>query len=80
MIDLLLLADAVQQTALAVADVAKGADHKMWAYGAFVGLVIVFLALDLGVFHREAHAVSMREAVIWSIIWVTCGIAFSGVV
>jgi tellurite resistance protein TerC len=56
------------------------ADLKIWAYVAFVGLVVVFLALDLGVFHREAHEVAMKEAVTWSIIWLTCGIAFSGFV
>jgi len=56
------------------------ADLKIWAYVAFIGLVVVFLALDLGVFHREAHEVSMKEAVTWSVIWLTCGIAFSGFV
>ena len=56
------------------------ADLKIWAYIVFIGLVIVFLALDLGVFHREAHEVAMKEAVTWSVIWLTCGIAFSGVV
>ncbi|MDX2174888.1 MAG: TerC/Alx family metal homeostasis membrane protein [Candidatus Sumerlaeia bacterium] len=56
------------------------ADLKVWAYVGFIALVIVFLALDLGVFHREAHEVEMKEAVTWSIIWLTCGIAFSGVV
>jgi tellurite resistance protein TerC len=56
------------------------ADLKIWAYVAFIGLVVVFLALDLGVFHREAHEVAMKEAVTWSVIWLTCGIAFSGFV
>ncbi len=56
------------------------ADLKVWAYAAFIGLVVVFLALDLGVFHREAHEVTMKEAVTWSVIWLTCGIAFSGFV
>ncbi len=53
------------------------ADMKFWAYAGFVGLVIAFLALDLGVFHREAHEVSMKEAGIWSVIWLSCGLAFS---
>ena len=50
-----------------------------WAWVSYVsfGLVVVFLALDLGVFLREAHEVSMREA---TMIWLTCGIAFSGCV
>lgn len=50
------------------------------AYVCFVGLVCVFLALDLGVFNRKAHVISMKEAIRWSFIWITCGLAFSGVV
>jgi len=57
-----------------------GSNLKLWAYVVFVGLVLVFLALELGVFHREAHEVSMKEAATWSVIWLTCGLAFSGVV
>lgn len=59
---------------------ANPANLKIWAYAAFVGLVVLFLALDLGVFHREAHEVSMKEAVSWSVVWLTCGIAFSALV
>ena len=65
---------------LATTATSNPADMKVWAYVAFVGLVIVFLALDLGVFHREAHEVKMKEAVTWSVIWLTCGLAFSGFV
>ncbi len=53
---------------------------KLWAYVAFLGLVVAFLALDLGVFHREAHEVSMREAATWSLVWLSCGVAFAGFV
>lgn len=56
------------------------ADLKIWAYVGFIGLVVFFLALDLGVFHREAHEVGMKEALTWSAIWLTCGLAFSGFV
>jgi tellurite resistance protein TerC len=38
------------------------------------------LALDLGVFHRKAHVVSVREALAWSGVWLTMGLAFSVVV
>lgn len=62
----------------AVAPAASSA--KLWAYVAFIGLVVFFLALDLGVFHREAHEVSMKEAATWSVIWLSCGIAFAGFV
>lgn len=48
-----------------------------WFYIGFVALVLVFLALDLGVFHRSAHVVSMREAIGWSVIWIVCALLFS---
>ncbi|MCA3006223.1 MAG: TerC family protein [Planctomycetaceae bacterium] len=74
MLDLLLIAqDAVPQAAA----VAKGADLKWLAYGGFLSLVIVFLALDLGVFHREAHEVGIKEAMIWSVVWVACALLFA---
>ncbi|MDP6913982.1 MAG: TerC family protein [Verrucomicrobiota bacterium] len=43
----------------------------------FVGAVLVFLALDLGVFHRKAHAVGFREALIWTTIWFSMAMAFA---
>ena len=43
----------------------------------FVGAVLVFLALDLGVFHRKAHAVGFREALMWTAIWFAMAIAFA---
>jgi tellurite resistance protein TerC len=59
------------------ASIANPADLKLWAYVGFIGLVIGFLALDLGVFHREAHEVTIKESVTWSIIWLSCGISFT---
>lgn len=56
---------------------ADPASMKMWAYIGFIALVMVFLALDLGVFHREAHEVSMKESITWSCIWLACGISFT---
>ncbi len=50
----------------------------MWA--GFLGLVLALLALDLGVFHRSAHAVTIKEAAIWSVVWVTVSLAFNGLV
>ena len=47
-----------------------------WFYLAFLGGVLILLALDLGVFHREAHEVSFREAAIWSAVWVGLALAF----
>ena len=47
-----------------------------WFYLAFVGLVLLLLALDLGVFHRKAHAVRFREAAIWSVVWMVLALFF----
>jgi tellurite resistance protein TerC len=47
-----------------------------WFYAGFTVLVVVLLALDLGVFHREAHVVSMREAAGWSAVWVSLALLF----
>jgi len=38
---------------------------------------VVFLALDLGVFHREAHEVGMKESIAWSAVWLACGLSFT---
>jgi tellurite resistance protein TerC len=43
----------------------------------FIGFVIVMLAVDLGVFHRKAHAVSMKEALTWSSIWIALALVFN---
>jgi tellurite resistance protein TerC len=48
-----------------------------WFYLAFTGFVLILLALDLGVFHRQAHVVSFREASIWSVIWIALSLAFN---
>jgi tellurite resistance protein TerC len=42
----------------------------------FVVAVIVFLALDLGVFHRKAHVVRFREAFVWTSVWFVTAMAF----
>ncbi len=47
-----------------------------WFYLAFVGLVLLLLALDLGVFHRKAHTVRFREAATWSVVWITLALLF----
>ncbi|MFN3367488.1 MAG: TerC family protein, partial [Exiguobacterium mexicanum] len=45
---------------------------------AFLALVIFMLALDLGVFHRKAHEVSLREAWTWTFVWIGIALAFGG--
>ena len=50
----------------------------LWA--GFIAFVLALLALDLGVFHRTAHAVSLKEAGVWSAIWVALALTFNGVI
>jgi len=47
---------------------------------AFIGLVLGFLALDLGVFHRRPHVISIREALAWTVFWVAIAMVFNGFV
>lgn len=45
-----------------------------WHWVGFIAFVLVFLALDLGLFHRKAHVVPFKEAALWTSFWV--GLAF----
>jgi tellurite resistance protein TerC len=47
-------------------------------WGAFLVGILVLLAVDLGLFNRKPHRVSMREALMWSCIWVLLSLAFNG--
>jgi tellurite resistance protein TerC len=46
-------------------------------YAGFLAFVLAMLALDLGVFHRDAHEVSFKEALTWSAIWITLALVFN---
>jgi tellurite resistance protein TerC len=48
-----------------------------WFYLAFTGFVLFMLALDLGVFHKHAHEVKFKEALGWSVFWVSLGLTFN---
>jgi tellurite resistance protein TerC len=48
-----------------------------WLYLAFTGFVVLLLLLDLGVFHRESHEVRFKEALGWSIVWITLALVFN---
>ncbi len=49
----------------------------LWMYLGFIALILLLLALDLGVFHRHAHAISLRESLGWSVFWISLGLLFS---
>lgn len=46
----------------------------------FGAVVLGLLALDLGVFHRKSHEVRIKEALIWSAVWISLALAFNGFV
>jgi tellurite resistance protein TerC len=49
-------------------------------WGGFVAFVIAMLAIDLGVFHRKAHVVGFREALSWSVVWISLALLFNAFV
>jgi tellurite resistance protein TerC len=49
-----------------------------WMYAAFVGFVLIMLALDLGIFNRKSHVISFKEAATWSVVWVVLAMIFNG--
>ena len=50
----------------------------IWA--GFLTFIALMVALDLGVFHKKSHTVSVKEAMKWTLIWVTIALLFDGVV
>lgn len=55
-------------------------DITLWAWIGFHAIVFLVLALDLGVFHRRSHKVSIREAGLWTLVWVTLSLIFNGII
>ena len=51
--------------------------ESIWLWVGFLIFVFIMLAIDLGVFHRKAHAVGMREAAIWSVVWIGLSLLFN---
>jgi len=51
--------------------------HQLLLWGAFNLFVVGMLALDLGVFHRKAHEVRIREALLWSAFWIALSLLFN---
>ena len=44
--------------------------ESIWLWVGFNGFVLAMLALDLGVFHRKAHVVSLKESLTWTFVWI----------
>src|SRR5512138_1665991 len=50
---------------------------QIWLWIGFNGFVLIMLALDLGVFHRKAHIVSLKESLTWTAVWVVMAMIFN---
>lgn len=52
----------------------------MLVWVSFIALIMIFLALDLGVFNKEDHVIRTKEASLWTALWVSIALGFSGVI
>ena len=48
-----------------------------WHWIGFIVWVLIFLALDLGIFHRHAHQVKFKEALLWTMVWFCVAMLFA---
>jgi tellurite resistance protein TerC len=55
-------------------------DNNALVWIGFNVFVLLMLALDLGVFHRKSHVVKMREAMIWSGVWIALALVFNALI
>jgi len=55
----------------------SGFDHPL-LIAVFVAVILLMLFLDLGVFNKKSHAISNKEALTWTIVWISLAMLFSG--
>ncbi len=55
-------------------------DTNLWFWVGFIVIVVTILSLDLGVFNRDAHQVTVREATIWSLVWISLALLFNAAI
>ena len=53
------------------------ANTPIGVWAGFLTFVLLMLALDLGVFHRQSHRVEMKEALTWSGVWIGLALLFN---
>ena len=51
--------------------------ESIWLWVGFNVFVLAMLALDLGVFHRKAHVVSLKESFTWTFVWIGLALVFN---
>lgn len=49
----------------------------LWHWVGFIACLLVFLALDVGIFHKKAHVVKFREAIAWTCVWFSMALLFA---
>lgn len=52
----------------------------MLIWGLFIAFIVICLALDLGIFNKHDHVIKSKEAGIWTAVWFTIAMAFSGII
>jgi len=52
-------------------------EHSIWAWVGFNIFILIMLGIDLGLFNRNAHSVTYKEATTWSIVWITLAMIFA---
>ncbi|MBC7877481.1 MAG: TerC family protein [Anaerolineales bacterium] len=55
-------------------------EESIWLWVGFNLFVLLMLALDLGVFHRQSHTVSTKEAITWSVVWISLSLIFNAII
>ena len=55
-------------------------DGTIWLWVGVNLFVLGMLALDLGVFHRKSHEVSVKEATIWTVVWISLAMVFNAII
>lgn len=53
-------------------------DDSLWLWAVFFGVIVTLLVLDLGVFQKRDHAISVRESLVYSAIYIAIGLLFGG--
>src|SRR5262245_51807669 len=55
-------------------------EYPFWAWATFFAIVLTALFVDIGIVNRRSRVPKRRETILWSVIWVTLALAFSGFV
>jgi len=51
--------------------------NELFLFILFNIFILLLLGVDLGVFHKKVHAISVKEAVAWSIVWIVLALVFN---